>query len=71
MDINFLNFWSLGWNAGRNFETMDDLDTRGGPPIVEPAMNYLNVAVVADAGLGQRQRQLPSHCCAVDQECRW
>jgi hypothetical protein len=48
MDWNPLNFWFVGWNVGRNFETMDDLDTRGGPPIVSPASNSLNVFVATD-----------------------
>jgi hypothetical protein len=48
MDFNPLNFWYIGWNAGRNFQAMDDLDTRGGPPIVRPASNWLNVFVASD-----------------------
>lgn len=48
MDWNPLNFWYVGWNVGRNFAALDDLDTRGGPPIVSPASNWLNVFVATD-----------------------
>lgn len=35
--VQLLNFWSVdGW-VGRGFRVLDDLDTRGGPPIVRPA----------------------------------
>ena len=37
MDVGFRNFWFIGWNTGQNYRTLDDLDTRGGPPIVRPA----------------------------------
>ena len=48
MDWNPLNFWFVGWNVGHNFRAMDDLDTRGGPPIVKPASNWFNVFVATD-----------------------
>jgi hypothetical protein len=48
MDWNPVNFWFVGWNVGRNFAAMDDLDTRGGPPIVTPASNSFNVFVSTD-----------------------
>ena len=48
MDWNPLNFWYVGWNIGRNFQAFDDLDTRGGPPIVRPASNWLNLFVSTD-----------------------
>jgi hypothetical protein len=48
MDWNPRNFWFVGWNTGRNFEAMDDLDTRGGPPIVSPASTWFNVFVATD-----------------------
>ena len=34
--IGFLNFWSLNSGLTRRFRTLDDIDTRGGPPIVKP-----------------------------------
>jgi hypothetical protein len=48
MDWNALNFWYVGWNAGRNFQALDDLDTRGGPPIISPGSNWFNVFVSTD-----------------------
>jgi hypothetical protein len=48
MDWNPVNFWFVGWNTGRNFEALDDLDTRGGPPIVRPASNWFNLFVSTD-----------------------
>ena len=30
------SYWSIGYGGDRNFEFYDDLDTRGGPPIVKP-----------------------------------
>lgn len=36
-NLSFRNFWFAYFNAQRNFERLDDLDTRGGPPIVQPA----------------------------------
>jgi hypothetical protein len=31
------NFWNIEGGVGRDFRVLDDLDTRGGPPIVQPA----------------------------------
>jgi hypothetical protein len=33
----FRTYWVLEMGGNREFETLDDLDTRGGPPIVTPA----------------------------------
>jgi hypothetical protein len=49
MDLQLPNYWFIGWNVNRDFRTMDDLDTRGGPPIVEPAANSLNLFVNSDS----------------------
>jgi hypothetical protein len=35
--MSFRNFWSTNGGMFGSFETLDDLDTRGGPPIVKPA----------------------------------
>jgi hypothetical protein len=35
--VQFLNFWQMSTGMFGSFETLDDLDTRGGPPIVKPA----------------------------------
>lgn len=37
VSLQFLNFWSIDMFAGRGLRVLDDLDTRGGPPIVRPA----------------------------------
>jgi len=36
-NVTFLNFWNVNGGLTRRFETFDDLDTRGGPPIMNPA----------------------------------
>jgi hypothetical protein len=35
-NIRFMNFWQIVAGGWRNFEIFDDLDTRGGPPILRP-----------------------------------
>ena len=37
VDAQFRTFWSVFGGVTRNFRVLDDLDTRGGPPIVLPA----------------------------------
>ncbi|MBA3271671.1 MAG: carbohydrate binding family 9 domain-containing protein, partial [Acidobacteria bacterium] len=49
MDWQLPTYWSVGWNGGHNFRTLDDLDTRGGPAIVKPEANWLNVFVSSDS----------------------
>jgi hypothetical protein len=43
--VGFLNFWNINGGFTRRFETLDDIDTRGGPPIVKPAARiaYFNL----------------------------
>ena len=48
-NTQFRNFWQLNANAGHTFRALDDLDTRGGPPIVTPAETALNVFVGSDS----------------------
>jgi hypothetical protein len=48
LNLQFRNFWQLNVNAGRDFRAQDDLDTRGGPPIVTLAQTYLNLNVGTD-----------------------
>ena len=43
------NYWSLNYGGDRNFEFYDDLDTRGGPPIVKPAKHFYFVNVHSDS----------------------
>jgi hypothetical protein len=49
MDLGFRNFWYIGWNTGHNFRVLDDLDTRGGPPIVRPSNNFWNFFLNSDS----------------------
>ena len=35
-NIRFLNFWQIVGGGWRTFDVFDDLDTRGGPPILRP-----------------------------------
>jgi hypothetical protein len=39
INVRFLNFWQVVGGGWRNFEIYDDLDTRGGPPILRPGNN--------------------------------
>lgn len=48
-EMQFLNYWRLGVFGGRSFRALDDLDTRGGPPIVRPADASLDVFVASDS----------------------
>jgi len=41
VEMQFLNFSNLEVGFQRNFQVLDDLDTRGGPPIVIPANTQL------------------------------
>lgn len=43
------NYWHLSYGGEHNFEFFDDLDTRGGPPIVKPARDFYNVNVNSDS----------------------
>jgi hypothetical protein len=37
----FLNYWNFNFGGGRNGDVYDDLDTRGGPPIVKPGARFM------------------------------
>ena len=39
-NLSFRNFWSAYFNTFHNFHRLDDVDTRGGPPIVRPAFQH-------------------------------
>jgi hypothetical protein len=47
--VQFLNFWTLDTFVGRGFRVLDDLDTRGGPPILRPADVGVDVFVNSDS----------------------
>jgi hypothetical protein len=46
--LQFLNYWSIDFEAGRNFQVFDDLDTRGGPPILVPARRFVSAILGTD-----------------------
>ncbi len=48
VSIQFSNFWAFETGLTRDFETLDDLDTRGGPPIVNPATTFFFVQANSD-----------------------
>ena len=48
LSLQFRNFWQFNAFVGHNFRAFDDLDTRGGPPIVRPAGTFLNLNVGTD-----------------------
>lgn len=43
--VGFLNFWNINGGLTRRFEVLDDIDTRGGVPVVKPPAwhGYFNV----------------------------
>jgi hypothetical protein len=49
VNTQFRNFWNVDVRMRRDFRVLDDLDTRGGPPIVKPAETSLNVSVSSDS----------------------
>jgi hypothetical protein len=48
-DGQFLNYWNFFIGTGRFWQTFDDLDTRGGPPIVKPGGWFLDSFVGSDS----------------------
>jgi hypothetical protein len=49
MSLQFRNYWNLYGGGERNFEFYDDLDARGGPPIIKPANNFYYAGVNSDS----------------------
>lgn len=47
--LEFRNYWLIEAGYERAFEVLDDLDTRGGPPIVRPASHGMYVGVGSDS----------------------
>jgi hypothetical protein len=45
----YTNFWQTYINGGHDFERADDLDTRGGPPILRLASDWFNIGVNSDS----------------------
>ncbi len=48
-DMQFLNYWNMFLGTGRWRRAYDDLDTRGGPPIVKPASWWFDAFVGTDS----------------------
>jgi len=48
-EIQFLNYWHAFVGTGRSLRAYDDLDTRGGPPIVKPAGWWFDSSVGTDS----------------------
>ena len=48
-DMQFLNYWAMFMGTGRFKRAYDDLDTRGGPPIVRPANWWIDSFVNSDS----------------------
>ena len=49
VNTQFRNFSRVDFSIRHDFRVLDDLDTRGGPPIVKPAETSLNVSVSSDS----------------------
>ncbi|MEQ1730054.1 MAG: DUF5916 domain-containing protein, partial [Vicinamibacterales bacterium] len=47
--MTFRNFWGISTGFSHNFEALNDLDTRGGPPILSPAATFGYVDVNSDS----------------------
>jgi hypothetical protein len=48
-EIQFLNYWGLFLGTGRSAQAYDDLDTRGGPPILKPASWWFDSFLGSDS----------------------
>jgi hypothetical protein len=49
VSTQFLNYWSAFFGVGVAAEAYDDLDTRGGPPIVKPGEWFIDTALNTDS----------------------
>jgi len=49
LNMDFRNYWSLYWWGGREFGGFDDVDSRGGPPVVNPAETFGGIFVGTDS----------------------
>ena len=43
------NYWYIGYGGDLNFEFYDDLDARGGPPILKPRKHFNNFNINSDS----------------------
>jgi hypothetical protein len=49
LSTSFRNYWSIGYGGDMNYEFYDDLDARGGPPIVKPRRHFYNFNLNSDS----------------------
>jgi hypothetical protein len=49
LNLQFRNFWNVNSTVRHNFRALDDLDTRGGPPIVSLAESSVNLSMSSDS----------------------
>jgi hypothetical protein len=47
--LTFQNFWNVFSESGREFQAFDDLDTRGGPPILVPGRRFVYIGIGSDS----------------------
>src|SRR4030095_1719221 len=47
--LQFLNYWQIFFGGGLAAESFDDLDTRGGPPIVKPRTWFIDSFLGSDS----------------------
>ena len=47
--IQFRNYWDMFFGGGQTFDAYDDLDTRGGPPIVRPGAWFIDTFMGSDS----------------------
>ena len=48
-NFNFMNYWRTFFSVQRNLTAFDDLDTRGGPPILRPGNTFVNGGIFSDS----------------------
>lgn len=49
VNVQFLNYWSAFFGGGMSADAYDDLDTRGGPPIVKPGLWFIDSFLGTDS----------------------
>jgi hypothetical protein len=47
--VQLKNYWQVNYGGDWNFEFLDDVDTRGGPPIIKPAESFYNFNISSDS----------------------
>lgn len=49
VNVQLLNYWSIFFGGGLAAQSFDDLDTRGGPPIVKPKTWFIDSFIGSDS----------------------